>query len=69
MPPAFLAGGADQTLNMKVEASSFPNWTGQDQKRTFTLSGDDLNLVNPAASVGAGFATIVLKRTTTVVAN
>ena len=33
-----------KTLVLHVEGSLFPNWTGKDQKRSFTLSGDELTL-------------------------
>jgi hypothetical protein len=66
---SYTVSEADKTLNLKVESSTFPNWTGQDQKRTFTLNGDDLTLVNPAVSVGAGSSTIVLKRIAPVATN
>lgn len=39
-----------RAIAIHVEASSFPNWNGTDQKRLFTLSGDQLKLtVRPPA--------------------
>jgi hypothetical protein len=35
---------ADRTIGIHVEASSFPNWNGTDQKRLFELTGDQLKL-------------------------
>lgn len=32
------------TLVLHVEGSTFPNWNGKDQKRSFTLVGDKLTL-------------------------
>ena len=32
------------TLALHIEASTFPNWNGKDQKRSFTLAGDKLTL-------------------------
>jgi hypothetical protein len=52
---------ADKTITFKVKTSSFPNWDGVDQKRPFTISGDELKYTVPAASAG-GTAEIVLKR-------
>ena len=51
-------------LLLHVEASSFPNWTGTDQKRTnVALTGDELKYTNPAPSVGSGTpAVLVWKR-------
>jgi len=66
---SYAVNDADKTLTLKVEAATFPNWTGQDQKRTYTLNGDNLTLVNAATSAGSGSTTIVLKRMTPVVVN
>jgi hypothetical protein len=44
-----------------VEGSTFPNWDGEDQKRVMTVSGDELKVTNPTASVG-GVAYIIWKR-------
>lgn len=52
---------AGKAIAMKVDASSYPNWTGTEQKRMYQLSGNDLVLTNPAGSVG-GIATIRLRR-------
>jgi len=38
---------------MKIEASTYPNEEGAEQKRAFTLSGDDLSWRNPTVSTGA----------------
>jgi hypothetical protein len=35
---------ADRTIAIHVEASSFPNWNGTDQKRLFEIAGDELKL-------------------------
>jgi len=32
---------------MKIEASSFPNWNGAEQKRTITVTGDEMRVINP----------------------
>ena len=53
---------ADHSLVYHIERSSFPNWSGTDQKRPFTLAGDELKYVVPAASAGDGRAEVVLKR-------
>jgi hypothetical protein len=40
-------------LIMKIEASTYPNEEGAEQKRAFTLSGDDLSWRNTIVSTGA----------------
>jgi hypothetical protein len=52
---------ADKTITFHIQTSTFPNWDGMDQKRPFTLSGDELKYTVPAAS-GGGTAEVVLKR-------
>ena len=36
---------ADRTIAIHVEASSFPNWNGTDQKRLFEIAEDQLKLI------------------------
>ena len=50
------------SYNLRIESSSFPNWSGTDQKRLFTVSGDELRITNPTPSQGSGTALVVLKR-------
>ncbi len=52
---------ADQTLSLKVEHSTFPNWIGTDQKRTITTTGDEMKWTNLAGS-GGGVVELVLRR-------
>jgi lipocalin-like protein len=52
---------ADQTITLHVEGSTFPNWTGSDQKRPFTLTGNQQKWNVPAASMG-GASEVVWKR-------
>ena len=33
---------ADKTVTFHIEISSFPNWNGIEQKRPFTITGDEL---------------------------
>jgi len=42
---------AEQVLNMHIEACSYPNFDGVDQKRPFTLQGDTLSFINRNSSV------------------
>ena len=53
---------ADKTITFKIETATFPNWDGTEQKRPFTVTGDELAFMLPAAS-GGGTSTAVWKRT------
>jgi hypothetical protein len=53
---------ADHTLTLNIEYSSYPNWTGAEQKRPFAVTGDELKYVVPMASAGDGRGEVVLKR-------
>jgi lipocalin-like protein len=53
----------DKTLIWNIEASNYPNAEGQEQKRTITLTADELRWTNPAPTVaGDGTAQTVLRR-------
>jgi hypothetical protein len=54
---------ADKTLTFKIETATFPNFDGIEQKRPFTVTGDELKYTVPAAS-GGGTVTTVWKRAT-----
>jgi hypothetical protein len=58
-------------LALHVEACSFPNWSGTDQKRTnVTITADELRYTNPAPSVGpATPVTLVWKRAPALTTN
>jgi Lipocalin-like domain len=48
---------------LRVEHSSFPNWTGTEQRRTnLTLTGDELKYTNTAPSAGGPPAVLVWRR-------
>jgi hypothetical protein len=51
----------DKTITFKIETSTFPNWDGIEQKRPFTITGDELQYSVPAQS-GGGTGTVVWKR-------
>jgi hypothetical protein len=40
---------AGKALVLRIEGSTFPNWTGTEQRRTFTLSGDELTYTSPGS--------------------
>jgi len=51
------------TLAILPEASSYPNWSGVEQPaRKFTVSGEKLQIVNPAPSGGTGTTYLNLQR-------
>ena len=50
----------DKTITFHIETSSFPNWNGAEQKRPFTLTGDELKWTTAGSS--GGLAEVVLKR-------
>ena len=49
------------TLVSHIDASSYPNWDGEDQKRKVSISGDEMKIIIPNAAVG-GTAYLVWKR-------
>jgi hypothetical protein len=51
----------EHAVKVHIEGSTFPNWDGQDQKRTWIVKGDELIITNPTASVG-GVAHVIFKR-------
>ena len=58
----FTVSESDRMISIHVIGSSFPNWNGANQKRIFTVSGDELKLTNPVASTGGGTTEVVWKR-------
>jgi hypothetical protein len=53
---------ADKSINLRTDGSTFPNWVGTEQKRLFTLAGDEFKYANPTTTVGAGVVHVVWKR-------
>jgi hypothetical protein len=51
----------EHAVQVRIEGSTFPNWDRADQKRTWTVKGDELIITNPTASVG-GVAYVIFKR-------
>ena len=58
----YTVSGADQVLTLHVEASTFPNWVGADQKRSFTLVGDEMKWTNRTPAIGAEVVEVVWRR-------
>jgi hypothetical protein len=50
-----------KTITFRIEASSFPNWDGVEQKRSFTLTGDAFTYTADGGAAG-GIATLTWKR-------
>jgi Lipocalin-like domain len=60
---------AGKSISLRVDASTFPNQVGIEQKRNITsISANDLQVSNPNASAG-GQINVVMKRATTVAIN
>ncbi|WP_341770873.1 lipocalin-like domain-containing protein [Burkholderia ambifaria] len=57
----YVVNEADKTITFHIDASTFPNWNGVEQRRPFVLSGDELRWTTPAAS-GGGSGEVVLRR-------
>ena len=49
----------DKTIILRIEGSTFPNWSGAEQRRPFSLSGDELIYTTPGTT---GVATRVTVR-------
>jgi len=45
-------------LVFRIESSTFPNWTGAEQRRPFSLSGDELTYTSPG-SIGVATQVVV----------
>jgi lipocalin-like protein len=53
---------ADHTISAHIEGSTFPKWTGTDQKGQFTVSDDKLTWTNNSQSSAARTAELIWKR-------
>jgi ketosteroid isomerase-like protein len=53
---------ADQALILRPEAGTFPNWNGADQKRFFTLPGDQMIWINRTPAILAEVVEVVWRR-------
>ncbi|MCP3135947.1 lipocalin-like domain-containing protein [Pyxidicoccus xibeiensis] len=43
---------AERTITFHIDHASFPNWEGTEQRRTFTLTDDELKYTVPAPTTG-----------------
>jgi hypothetical protein len=53
---------ADRSFSIHIDADTFPNDEGIEQKRPFTITGDELKYTNPAGTVGGAPVEVALKR-------
>ena len=59
---SYVVNEADKTITFHIETSTHPNWDATEQKRTFTISGDELKYIGVSAVVGGAAATLTWKR-------
>ncbi len=57
-----VASEKEQTVNLNIEGSTFPNWDRENQKRVMTVKGDEMSVTNPASAIG-GVTHFTVKRT------
>ena len=53
---------AGTTITFRIEGATFPNWDGAEQKRSFTLKGDELKYIIPTSTTGSGPGEVVWRR-------
>src|SRR5215813_11075388 len=58
---SYTTNAADNSVTVNIEGATYANWIGTSQKRTYTITGDEMVLLNPTAS-GGGSAKVILKR-------
>jgi len=58
----YVVEDAEGMLLSRIDAGTFPNWNGTQQKRQITIQGDELRVVNPTPPRGGGTAYLVWKR-------
>jgi hypothetical protein len=51
----------DHSASVHYIGSSYPNWTGTDQKRSIAITGDQMSWTDPATPFG-GTSVVTLKR-------
>ena len=59
---SYAVNAADKTITFRIATSTHPNWDGTEQKRAYTLAGDELKYTVGSAAVGGGTATLVWRR-------
>jgi hypothetical protein len=56
-----VANEKENMVHLSIEGSTFPNWTGEVQKRIMVVKGDEMIFTTPAAAIG-GTNYLVFKR-------
>jgi hypothetical protein len=49
-------------LSLHIISSTFPNWNGSDQRRSFIINNDELQYINPSPSFGEMSVHLLWKR-------
>jgi hypothetical protein len=49
-------------LTSQIESSTYPNFVGQQQKRTIAIKGDEMQVTNPNPSAGGGASLQIWRR-------
>src|SRR6202158_1064696 len=57
----YVVDEADKSFTFQIDRATFPNWESKNLKRSFVITGDELQFTDPHASAG-GFATVTFKR-------
>ncbi len=52
----------NSTFSFHIDGSTFPDYEGTNQKRPFTIVGDELRSINPNPTVGGPSLNLILKR-------
>jgi hypothetical protein len=53
---------ADRTILFQIDHAMYPNWEGTQQKRSFTLTGDELKYTVPTPTIAGANPVVVWKR-------
>jgi hypothetical protein len=53
---------ANKTFTVRYEGSTYPNNEGTEQTRPFTITGDELKVINPASTATGGQSELIYKR-------
>jgi hypothetical protein len=52
---------ADKSFTFQIERTTFPNWEGKNNKRSFVIAGNELRFTDPHSS-GGGVAATIFRR-------
>ena len=59
---AFTINEANKTFTVRYEGSTYPNNEGTEQTRPFTITGDELKVINPASTATGQQSELTYKR-------